>query len=83
MADFARVPLRLEPQPEGGFTVTSPLLPELITEGWTVAEAIEHAQDAFLAVLDMYRYHGWTLPDGLCMELNGEAVLVETVMALA
>ena len=28
-----RVPLVLTPQPEGGYTVTSPLFPELITEG--------------------------------------------------
>ena len=28
-----KVPLVFEPQPEGGFTVTSPLVPELVTEG--------------------------------------------------
>jgi hypothetical protein len=27
-------------QPEGGYTVTSPVLPELITEGDTVDEAL-------------------------------------------
>jgi hypothetical protein len=32
-----RVPLRLELQPEGGFTVTSPALRGLVTEGNTVA----------------------------------------------
>jgi hypothetical protein len=26
---YYKVPLLLEPQPEGGYTVTSPLLPEL------------------------------------------------------
>jgi antitoxin HicB len=30
-----KVPLVLEPQPEGGYTVASPLLPELLTEGDT------------------------------------------------
>ena len=30
-----KVPLVLAPQPEGGFTVTSPLLTELVTEGDT------------------------------------------------
>ena len=34
-----KVPLVLEPQPEGGYTVTSPLLPELVTEGDTLDEA--------------------------------------------
>ena len=37
---IARIPLILEPQPEGGYTVTSPLLPELITEGDTIAECL-------------------------------------------
>ncbi|MGZ3390447.1 MAG: type II toxin-antitoxin system HicB family antitoxin, partial [Isosphaeraceae bacterium] len=31
-----KLPLVFEPQPEGGFTVTSPLLPELVTEGETI-----------------------------------------------
>ena len=28
-----KIPLVLTPQVEGGYTVTSPLLPELVTEG--------------------------------------------------
>ena len=44
---IARIPLVLDPQPEGGYTVTSPLLPELITEGDTVEECLANAQDAF------------------------------------
>ena len=40
---IARIPLVLEPQPEGGYTVTSPLLPELITEGLTV-DCLANAQ---------------------------------------
>ena len=50
----ARVPLVLNPQPEGGYTVTSPLLPELITEGDTVADALANAEDAFAAVVEIY-----------------------------
>jgi antitoxin HicB len=41
-----KVPLILSPQPEGGFTVTSPLLPELVTEGDTVEEALANVRDA-------------------------------------
>ena len=48
----------LEPQPEGGYTVTSPLLPELITEGDTVAEALANAEDAFAAVAEIYEDRG-------------------------
>lgn len=51
---IARIPLVLDPQPEGGYTVTSPLLPELITEGETVSEALANAEDAFAAVMEIY-----------------------------
>jgi antitoxin HicB len=36
---ICRIPLVFTPQPEGGYTVTSPLLPELLTEGDTLEEA--------------------------------------------
>lgn len=55
----ARIPLVLTPQPEGGYTVTSPLLPELITEGETVSEAVANAEDAFAAVVEIYEDSGW------------------------
>ena len=50
----ARIPLILTPQPEGGYTVTSPLLEELITEGDTVSEALANAEDAFATVVEIY-----------------------------
>ena len=59
---IARIPLSLEPQPEGGYTVTSPLLPELITEGDTVAEALANAEDAFAVVLEIYEDEGRPIP---------------------
>ena len=39
-----KIPLVLSPQPEGGYTVTSPLLPELVTEGDTAEEALENVR---------------------------------------
>jgi antitoxin HicB len=50
-----KVPLILTPQAEGGFTVTSPLLPELVTEGDTIGEAMANAQDALAVVLETYQ----------------------------
>jgi len=38
--------LTLEPAEEGGFIVTSPLDPELVTEAETLDEAFENARDA-------------------------------------
>lgn len=49
-----KLPLVFEPQPEGGYTVTCPVLPELITEGDTIAEALTHAQDALATVIEAY-----------------------------
>jgi antitoxin HicB len=56
------VPLVFTPQSEGGYTVTSPVLPELLTEGDTLAEAQANARDAFEAVLEMYAEQGRPLP---------------------
>ena len=48
----------LEPQPEGGFTVRVPALPEVVTEGDTEAEALAMAEEAIRAVLDYRRARG-------------------------
>ncbi len=59
---MAKLPVLLEPQPEGGFTVTSSLLPELVTEGDTLEEALSNVQDALLAVVELYEDTGRSLP---------------------
>ena len=57
-----KVPLLLTPQAEGGYTVTSPLLPELVTEGDSIAEALENVKDALAAVVEIYQDQGRPLP---------------------
>ena len=57
-----KVPLVLTPQPEGGYTVTSPLLPELVTEGDSISQAVENVQDALVAVIELYEDIGRPLP---------------------
>jgi antitoxin HicB len=42
--------LTLEPAEEGGYVVTSPMDPELVTEAETVEEAFEMARDALKAL---------------------------------
>ncbi len=60
MSAIYRLPLVLEPQSEGGYTVTCPLLPELITEGDTIEEALDNVSDALAAVLEAYEdLCGW------------------------
>lgn len=58
-----RVPLVLTPQAEAGYTVTSPFLPELVTEGDTVSETLENAKDAFAAVIELYEDLGRSVPE--------------------
>lgn len=59
------ITLMLDPQPEGGFTVTCEELPELITEGDSVDEALHNSVDAFVTVLELYEDFGRTLPDSI------------------
>jgi antitoxin HicB len=54
----------LEPQAAGGFTVTVPALPEVVTEGDTEAEAMQMAEEAIRAVLEYRRDHGIPVPKG-------------------
>jgi len=49
----AGFPLTLAPQPEGGFTVTCPVIPELITKGDTVEEAMSRVRDALSAAIEL------------------------------
>lgn len=52
----------LEPQEEGGFTVSVPALPEVVTEGDTEAEAMAMAEEAIRAVVAYRRDHGIPIP---------------------
>ncbi len=38
--------LTFKPQPEGGYVISSPLDPELLTEGETIEEGFDNARDA-------------------------------------
>jgi len=50
----------LEPQEDGGFTVTVPALPEVVTEGDTREQALAMAEEAIRAILEYRRDHGIT-----------------------
>jgi antitoxin HicB len=77
-----KLPLIFEPQPEGGYTVTSPIIPELLTEGDSVEDAIENVRDAFAAVLEIYRDSGRALPANLELGTVGESVHADLVIAV-
>lgn len=55
-------PYELQPQPEGGFTVTFPDVPEAITQGDTEKAAAAMAEDALVTALSFYTDHAEPLP---------------------
>jgi len=65
MSQIYKLPLVLEPQPEGGYVVTCPLLPELITEGETVQDALQNANDALAAIVQALKDLKKPLPQAL------------------
>ena len=78
-----KVPLVVTPQPEGGYTVTSPLLPELITEGDSIRDATENVKDALAAVIELYEELGRSLPQTTQVPTNSGPVRFETVISTA
>lgn len=76
-----KIPLLLTPQPEGGYIVTSPLLPELVSEGDSLNEALENVKDAFAAVIELYEEMGRSLPENTHIPDAKSPVWLETVVS--
>jgi antitoxin HicB len=50
------------PEPEGGFTVTCPKLPPVVTYGETLEEAQANAREAIELCLEVMRQEGQPIP---------------------
>jgi len=61
VAEFSYTVL-FEPAAEGGYVVTCPALPGLVTEGDTLAKARRMARDAVRAYLESLRKDGEPIP---------------------
>ena len=75
MVEIFKVPLVLTRQPEGGYTVTSPALPELVTEGDTVGAAVANVQDALKAVLEIYEDTGRQIPSNIRQDAEDATII--------
>lgn len=73
-----KLPVVLEPQPEGGYTITYPILPELITEADTLEEVAPHVADALAAVIEIYEDVGRALPTALQSVAPDAPLRIET-----
>jgi len=80
---IGRLPLVFTPQSEGGFTVTSPALPELITDGDTLEEAFANVKDALAAVIELYADEGRALPTSMELPSSGQVVWSEALVEVA
>ena len=64
--------ITLRPEPEGGFTVRVPALPEIVTYGEDEQDALAMAKDAIELVLAGRKERGEEIPDS-------DAVVVHSV----
>jgi antitoxin HicB len=62
MAEQKQVEVVFEPQPEGGYTVYSPDLPGMVTEGGTLDDATTNAQEAIELYVESMRVRGKEVP---------------------
>jgi predicted RNase H-like HicB family nuclease len=59
-----------EPAEEGGYVVTVPALPGVVTQGDSLEEAREMARDAILGYLEALQKDGEPIPDDTPLELE-------------
>ncbi len=55
--------INLRPEPEGGYTVLVPALPEVVTYGETEPEALRMAREAIELALEVRRDDGDDIPE--------------------
>lgn len=63
MADERVYRVILEPNDQGGFTVTVPALPAVVTQGDTRAEALGNASDAIRLYIESLCARGLPIPE--------------------
>jgi antitoxin HicB len=80
MSKLLKIPLVLDPQKEGGWTVTSPIIPELITEIDDLKQLNEVVSDAVNAVLELYEDSGKVIPPGLITDGENSPVWFESLI---
>jgi len=80
MKTMMKVPLVLEPQKEGGWTITSPLVPELVTEIDKLEDLNARVQDALAAVIELYQDMGKKFPENLRADHDEAPVWFESLI---
>ncbi|MEQ8400478.1 MAG: type II toxin-antitoxin system HicB family antitoxin [Roseitalea porphyridii] len=69
-----RFTVQLRPEPEGGFTVLVPALPEVVSYGADEAEAMANAREAIELALDVRRDEGEEIPEDVATLIRSLSV---------
>jgi len=80
MKTMMKIPLVLEPQKEGGWTITSPLVPELVTEIDDLDDLSKCVHDALSAVIELYEDMGKQFPANLRADHAQDLVWFESLV---
>jgi antitoxin HicB len=80
MTKLYSIRLYLEPDRTGVFTVTSPDVPGLVTEGSTPAEIQANVQEALAGLMEAWRELGRDLPSALRPALADRPQTVEILV---
>lgn len=75
-------PARLEPQPDGGFLVSFPDLPEALTDGVDLAEVLANASDCLSEALAGRINRGEAIPQPRGGRKNAPVIAPEPTIAL-
>ncbi|SMP82976.1 antitoxin HicB [Desulfonatronum zhilinae] len=75
-----KIPLLLEAQDAGGWTITSPLIPELITEVDALESIDAHLKDAIAATIELYQDMGRPFPAEMQTDRAPTPVQFETLV---
>jgi antitoxin HicB len=82
MSQIYKLPLILDPQPEGGWTITCPLLPGLVTEADAMNEVLPNVTDALQSLIEMYKELNQPLPTILQPDNDNKPLWTETLIEL-
>ncbi len=76
MSQQYRYTVKLRPEPEGGFTVRVPALPEIVTYGESEDEALANAHEAIELVIESRTERGESIPESDVIQTHSIAVSV-------
>ncbi len=77
-----RLELELD-EPSGIYTVTSPDVPSLVTEGSTPQEILANVEEAIEVLLDGWTKHGMEIPEAPKEEINVEnPITIQTLVEI-